>query len=115
DDVVPAFAQRGTDARHVDVVAPGVHVLGLRDPNSFVDQNNPGGRVGSRFIRGSGTSQATAVVSGVAALLVQKNPTATPDQIKWLIRSKAKPFPLAKSLWQGTGLVDVHASLGLKP
>jgi serine protease AprX len=115
DDQVPAFAQRGTATRYVDVVAPGVHILGLRVPNSFVDQNNPLGRVGTRFIRGSGTSQATAIVSGVAALLVQKNPTATPDQIKWLITAKANPFPLAKKTWQGTGLVDVHQSLGLKP
>jgi serine protease AprX len=115
DDLVPAFAQRGTATRHVDVVAPGVHILGLRLPNGFVDQNNPGGRVGTRFIRGSGTSQATAVVSGVAALLLQKYPTATPDQLKSMIASTANPFPLAKSLWQGTGLVDVHKALALKP
>jgi serine protease AprX len=115
DDLVPTFAQRGTATRHVDVVAPGVHILGLRVPNSYIDQNNAAARVGTRFLRGSGTSQATAVVSGVAALLLQKNPTATPDQIKWLITAKANPFPLAKSLWQGTGLVDVHQSLGLKP
>jgi len=113
--VVPAFAQRGTAARHVDVVAPGVHVLGLRVPNSFVDQNYPGGRVGTRFIRGSGTSQATAVISGVAALLFQKFPGATPDQMKYLITSRAAPFPLAKQIWQGTGLVDVRMSLTLRP
>lgn len=115
DDLVPAFAQRGTTTRHVDVVAPGVHILGLRVPNSYVDQNNAAGRVGTRFIRGSGTSQATAIISGVAALLAQKYPTATPDQIKWLITAKANPFPLAKSIWQGTGLVDVHQALGLRP
>jgi serine protease AprX len=114
DDLIPAFAQRGIATRHVDVVAPGVHILGLRVPGSYVDQNNPAGRVGTRFIRGSGTSQATAIVSGVAALMVQKYPAATPDQIKWLITAKANPFPLAKSIWQGTGLVDVHKSLGLK-
>ena len=115
DDLVPAFAQRGTATRHVDVVAPGVHILGLRVPNSFVDQNNAGGRVGSRFIRGSGTSQATAIISGVAALLLQKYPTATPDQLKSMIASTANPFPLAKSLWQGTGLVDLHKALALTP
>jgi serine protease AprX len=115
DDLVPAFAQRGSTTRHVDVVAPGVHILGLRLPNGFVDQNNADGRVGTRFIRGSGTSQATAVVSGVAALLLQKYPSATPDQLKSMITSTANPFPLAKSLWQGTGLVDVHKALALKP
>ncbi|WP_433294089.1 S8 family serine peptidase [Actinoplanes sp. CA-030573] len=115
DDLVPAFAQRGTTTRHVDVVAPGVHILGLRVPNSYVDQNNPLGRVGTRFIRGSGTSQATAIVSGVAALLAQENPTATPDQIKYLLTFRASPLALAKSLWQGTGLVDVRTALALNP
>ncbi|BCJ47184.1 hypothetical protein GCM10010168_72270 [Actinoplanes ianthinogenes] len=115
DDTVPLFAQRGTASRYVDVVAPGVHILGLRVPNSYVDQFNPLGRVGTRFIRGSGTSQATAVISGVAALVAQKYPTATPDQIKYLITAKAVPFPLAKKTWQGTGLVDVQKSLALRP
>ena len=57
-------------------------MLGLRVPNSFVDVQNPAARVGTRMIRGTGTSQAAAVVSGAAALLVAANPTATPSQIK---------------------------------
>src|SRR3954468_13481904 len=69
DDTVPAFSDRGTALRHVDVVAPGVHVLGLRVPNGYVDQAFPSARVGSRFFRGSGTSQAAAVATGAAALL----------------------------------------------
>jgi serine protease AprX len=111
DDVVPAFAQRGTTTRRVDLIAPGVHVLGLRDPNSFVDQNNPGGRVGSRFIRGSGTSQATAVVSGVAALVVQKYPLATPDQVKYLLRGSATALPAAPDLWEGLGVLNAAAAV----
>ncbi len=115
DDTVPAFAQRGTTARRVDVIAPGVHVLGLRDPNSYVDQNNPAGRVGTRFIRGSGTSQATAVASGVAALIAQKYPTATPDQVKYLLRSSADALPAAPDLWEGLGVLDAAAAVAGNP
>jgi serine protease AprX len=124
DDTVPAFAQRGTTARHVDVIAPGVHVLGLRVPNSYVDQNNPAGRVGTRFIRGSGTSQATAVVSGVAALVLQKYPTATPDQVKYLVMTSATKFSAGNTgdqtgqhedLWQGLGIIDAAKAVGGKP
>ena len=68
--------------RQPDLWAPGAHVLGLRVPNSFIDARFPSARVGSRLFRGSGTSQATAVVSGAAALLLSAHPTATPDQIK---------------------------------
>ena len=35
-----------------------------------------------RFFRGSGTSQAAAVVAGEAALLFQAQPKLTPDQVK---------------------------------
>jgi serine protease AprX len=115
DDIVPPFAQRGTAGRHVDVIAPGVHVLGLRSPGSVVDVTNPAGRVGTRFIRGSGTSQATAVVSGIAALVLQKYPTATPDQVKYLIDISARRSTATKELWQGLGIVDAGKALSTKP
>jgi serine protease AprX len=115
DDTVPAFAQRGTSERRVDVIAPGVHVLGLRAPNGYVDQTNPAGRVGTRFIRGSGTSQATAVASGVAALVLQKFPDATPDQVKYLLRDSAAALPAAPDLWEGLGVLDVKNALSGEP
>lgn len=124
DDVVAAFAQRGTVARPVDVIAPGVHVLGLRVPNGYIDQNNPAGRVGTRFIRGSGTSQATALTSGVAALLLQRFPAATPDQVKYLITRSATKLPQVSTgsqagqnndLWQGFGVIDAARALAGTP
>ena len=90
DDTVADFTQRGSTARQIDIVAPGLHVLGLTVPNGYVDQTHPEGKVGDRFIRGSGTSQATAVVSGVLALLAQRYPDATPDQLKYLVTSTAQ-------------------------
>jgi serine protease AprX len=122
DDTVADFAQRGTSARHVDIIAPGLHVLGLTVPNGSVDQANPAGKVGDRFIRGSGTSQSTAIVSGVAALVAQKYPDATPDQLKYLITRSG--FDLTEGgtaaerqedLWQGYGVVDAARALGGNP
>jgi serine protease AprX len=37
---------------------------------------------GDRFFKGSGTSQAAAVMAGAAALYFQKYPTAKPDQFR---------------------------------
>lgn len=102
DDVVADFAQNGTVLRPVDVVAPAVSTIGLRVPGSFIDtlaENQ--GKVGTRFQRGSGTSEAAAIVSGLAALVVQKNPTATPDQVKALITSTAtslRPVEITEEL-----------------
>jgi serine protease AprX len=115
DDQVPAFSQRGNAGRHVDLIAPGVHILGLRDPGSFIDQNNPGAVVNDRFFRGSGTSQSAAVVSGLAALYLSKYPTATPDQVKRALMMTATVPSSVKATYAGLGVPDVNKALGQKP
>lgn len=92
DDVIPDFAQHGSATRGVDVVAPGVSVIGLRVPGGFIDTNVSTGRVGERFQRATGTSQATAVVSGLVALLLSRTPNASPDMIKAYLTGNAKPL-----------------------
>jgi serine protease AprX len=109
DDTVPDFASRGTSDRHVDLVAPGVHVLGLRDPNSAVDLAYPSAEVGSRFFRGSGTSQAAAVTTGAVALLLQRYPKLTPDQVKRQLMNTATPFSTSAT-FRGNGLLNVRAA-----
>jgi serine protease AprX len=74
------------------VFAPGLHIVSLRDPGSFVDSNYPSSQVGTRFTRGSGTSQAAAVTSGLVADLFQRYPNATPDQIKSVLMRSLTPF-----------------------
>jgi serine protease AprX len=86
---VAPFSNGGTN-RGVDVVAPGMHVVSLRDPGSLVDQLFPESQVADRFTRGTGTSQATAVTSGFVADLIQRFPQATPDQIKELVLESAQ-------------------------
>jgi serine protease AprX len=108
DDTVPVFSSRGNDRRHVDVVAPGVHLLGLRVPGSEIDQNVPSARVGSRFFRGSGTSQAAAVVSGTVALMLQKWPGLTPDQVKKHLMNQATFFAGATVNDEGAGAVNAR-------
>ena len=79
DDTVPYWSTRGTTPRHVDVVAPGVSVLGLRDPGSTVDVGQPAGAGRRPASRGAaGTVQAAAVVGGEAALLLQARPGPDP-------------------------------------
>ena len=60
--------------------------MSLRDPGSFIDdQFGATATVNNRFFLGSGTSQAAAVVSGAAALLLSQRPGLTPDQVKALL------------------------------
>jgi serine protease AprX len=45
DDIAAVFSNRGNATRHADLVAPGRSIVGLRDANSFLDSNYPGGRM----------------------------------------------------------------------
>ena len=109
-----AFSNSGTAQRHVDLLAPGTSLVSLRDPGSFIDVNHPEGRVAGdtsgRLFRGSGTSQAAAVVSGAAALLLQANPDLTPDQVKAALMNTATPV-LASPIYAGAGQLDIAAAV----
>jgi len=90
---VAAFSSTGNGARSPDIVAPGAHIVSLRDPGSYVDQTySSTGAVTPSLFRGSGTSQATAVMSGAAALVIQQHPNITPNQLKALLATTATPI-----------------------
>jgi subtilisin family serine protease len=111
DDEVPGWSSRGDGVRNPDLVAPGKSVVSLRNPGSQIDLTHPEGRVNARFFRGSGTSQAAAVVSGAAAILLQQRPGLTPDQVKRILTSTASPMPSADAQAQGAGVLDVRRAL----
>ena len=111
DDKVPDWSTRGTTARHVDVVAPGMSVLGLRAPGGLSDAMNPQARVGDRFARASGTSQAAAVAAGQAALILQQYPGLKPDQVKQLMTTTASGITSTLPIFGGSGLVNLRAVL----
>ncbi len=111
DDVVPGFSSRGSAERRVDLVAPGSSIVSLRSPGSYVDEAYPSARVGDRFLKGSGSSQSAAVVSGAVALLLDARPTMTPDQVKAALVASAEPMPVADPAGRGAGQVDVLRAL----
>jgi subtilisin family serine protease len=110
DDVVSAFSNDGDGTRNPDLVAPGEKVVSLRTPGSYLDATYPAARIGERLFRGSGTSQAAAVVSGAAALLIQQRPGITPDEVKALLTGTAQPIPAATAAQQGSGLIDLASA-----
>lgn len=111
DDVLADYSQNGSATRGVDVVAPGTSVTSLRNPGSFIDWLYPEGVSNVRFFKGSGTSQATAVVSGALALLVSKFPTATPDTLKYTLKAGSYPLSGAMSTRGGSGSLNIKWAL----
>ncbi|HEX8347062.1 MAG TPA: S8 family serine peptidase [Actinoplanes sp.] len=114
DDKVASFSATGNSTRHPDLVAPGTSIVSLRTPGSYVDTHHPAGRVSTdsyRYFRGSGTSQAAAVVSGAAALLLQQRPRLTPNQVKKLLMSTALRLPTSNATAQGAGQLDIRKAI----
>src|SRR3954468_15923285 len=116
DDTVAEFSSRGDTARRPDLVAPGRSITSLRDPQSYIDQNYPSAVVRDRVFRGSGASQATAVASGAAALLLQARPNLTPDQVKQVLTRGLAPLTYSSvPADRGMGRLDVAKSAGILP
>ena len=89
-------------------------MVSTRDPGSYIDQNNPQGLVSGdttgKLFRGSGTSQAAAVVSGAVADLLEAYPTLTPDQVKFALVSSADAVDHSSASAVGAGIIDLdHA------
>jgi len=113
DDLLPDFSGRGPTAADglakPDLVAPGAHMISLRAPGSTIDTQFPWYVDGS-YRRGSGTSMATGVVSGAAALMVQANPSITPDRAKFALLATARRAASDDPLAVGSGVVDAYAA-----
>jgi serine protease AprX len=112
DDRVADFSSRSR-FRSPDVVAPGSRMVSLRVPGSALDREYPGARVDGGFFRGSGTSQAAAVVSGLVARLLAARPELTADQVKALLIAGAVDLPDPREA-DGSGRVDLARTLAAR-
>jgi serine protease AprX len=111
DDSVASFSNTGNGVRNPDLVAPGTHVIGLRNINGYIDMTYGGtGAVGDSFFRGSGTSESSAIVAGAAALIISQHPDLNPDVVKALLMDSAKPIAGASAASQGAGQLNLTAA-----
>jgi subtilisin family serine protease len=83
--------------KKVDVAAPGEGIFSTL----------PGGRFGVM----TGTSQATAFVSGLAALLLSKNPSLKPEEIKSIIMGSVDRLPTLQDRIATGGRINAYAAL----
>ncbi|MDH3786052.1 MAG: S8 family peptidase, partial [Acidobacteriota bacterium] len=132
DDLIASYSSKGPTAiDHVikpDLVAPGNKVVSLNSPGSTLATNRPQKVVGGNRIEVSGTSMAAPVVAGAVALLLEQDPSLTPDQVKArLMKTASKAFPTTSTATDpvtgdsytsqydiftvGAGYVDIAAAL----
>ena len=77
-----------------DLVAPGRHIAAPLAPGSSFDIGAPAAnRVAGGYVSANGTSFAAPQVAGAAAIIFQRHPDYSPDNVKWALIAKqgAKP------------------------
>jgi serine protease AprX len=144
DDLIASYSSKGpTLLDHIvkpDIVAPGNLMISVLASSSAtlvkaspknvvaVSSYTANGKSTASYFTLSGTSMATPVVSGAVALLLQKNGSLTPDQVKArLMKSAYKTFPRSSTAKDpttgksytsqydiftvGAGYLDIQAAL----
>lgn len=92
-----------------DVVAPGVSICAAEWDSAWSNKKC----LDDKHIAISGTSMAAPHVSGLVALIKQKNPDWTPDEIKMSLRSTAVDLN-QEITSQGYGRIDPLKAAGVK-
>ncbi|MDP5069690.1 MAG: S8 family peptidase [Congregibacter sp.] len=120
DDYIPDFSSRGpTPMGHIkpDLVAMGGHISGIIRPGSTLSRELPEFMLQSGEFVMTGTSQATALTTGLVALMLQIEPELGNDQLKCMLVSSAEPaididgrFAYSP-LTQGAGMINIQRAL----
>ena len=124
DDTIADFSSRGPTAidriAKPDVVAPGVGVVSLSSPDSHLYRTRAEARIAGTseadtfpYFSLSGTSQAAPVVAGTVALMLQANPSLTPNAVKAILQYTAESRSAYDALTQGAGFVNARAAVEL--
>jgi serine protease AprX len=124
DDVMAAYSSRGPSAvdfeAKPDLVAPGTGIVSLSDPTStFYASKASYLFSGSRstsyrpYLSLSGTSMAAPVVTGSVALMMQANPSLTPNMVKAILQYTAQTYSGYDALTQGAGFLNTKGAVEL--
>ncbi|PYR26049.1 MAG: hypothetical protein DMF92_19275 [Acidobacteria bacterium] len=124
DDTVAPFSSRGPTAvdyaAKPDLVAPGVGTESLSAPDSFLYRSRSQYLVSGTvptpwlpYLSLSGTSQATPVVTGTVALMLQADPALTPNAVKAILQYTAQPYSDYDAMTQGVGFLNAKGAIEL--
>jgi len=118
DDYITPFSAAGPTLDAFvkpDVIAPGAHMVSTLLSSSYLAKNYQSNKIAGNYFQMAGTSQATAVVSGIVALMLSHDSDLAPDQAKYRLMRTAQLWQdptsdqIPYSIWQqGAGRVNAY-------
>lgn len=115
DDDVASFSSRGPTIYNniikPDILAPGVNIVSLRSPNSYLDKLQKANRIENDYFVLSGTSMATPICAGIVALIKQHNPKLTPLEIKDSLKNGTDLWREREDNIYGAGYINADNSI----
>jgi serine protease AprX len=123
DDTTTTYSSRGPTAIDLvakpDLVAPGNRIVSLRAAGSYQDMLFPDRGVAAdpsapevvEYFEMSGTSMASPIVAGTAALMLEQDPSLNPGTIKARLMLSARKPAVGDPLVTGAGSLDILAAL----
>ena len=97
-DAEDKLFEQSNRGRHIAIAAPGAQIL-VAAPEGAYDVS-------------SGTSYSAAEVSGIVALMLQRKPDLTPEQVRSILQATAKDLgPKGPDVMFGAGLADAYGAL----
>src|SRR5215216_6733011 len=134
DDAIASYSSRGPTRGYTtdtdgtihydnlikpDLVAPGNKLIEAKSPGNYLITNHPqldapvSSYAPHAMMYMSGTSMATPVVAGAAALMFQRHPFLTPNLLKAALEFTAQPVEGFNNLEQGAGQLNVEGAVRL--
>ncbi|MEH2416101.1 S8 family serine peptidase [Nostoc sp.] len=108
-NTISEFSSEGplrNDGQKPDVAAPGAMIVSTLSADASFDRSS---MINSKFVVQAGTSMATPLVSGLVALLLQRDPKLDPAAVKDLLRKNSaipgKPAGTFDHKW-GYGVIN---------
>ena len=113
DDVLAPWSSRGVTQdgiRKPDVLASGARLVSTLAPRSDFANLCPSCVVDGEYFRVSGTSMSAAIVSGVAALVIEERPNWSPDQVKGALLASRRDVPGAGASVNAAGALSASGT-----